>query len=298
MNTISLELPQVDIPSITSSALLVTWSTSIPTLRKRDKKATRDIEQQNGAESGVINATKALLGNCEEFKAVTDFANNARNRHYAMTHTWIHNGPRLVSTLDYINKHMPIMSDLKQEIERLWAEFIAVYDWAIMQEQARMGSLWEAELYPSAERLQRNFAVRLEYMPVAPNFITELFDDANASLNEQYQKQFMDKITGVADSMHQQLHKTLTTLARQLDVDENGKGNRLYDTVFDRALELTDMLGTCNLTGSTQMEAMRQKLEQTFRGLNLSKIKNSPTAREDTKASLEQVIASLPSLDM
>jgi hypothetical protein len=94
------------------------------------------------------------------------------------------------------------------------------------------------------------------------------------------------------------LHDNLVTLVRQLDVNEEGKGNRLYDTVFDRAIELVSMLGTCNVTKDSQMEAMRRKLEDAFYGLNLDQIKNSPSLREDTRSKLTAAIAALPSLDM
>jgi hypothetical protein len=95
----------------------------------------------------------------------------------------------------------------------------------------------------------------------------------------------------------------LTTLARQLDVNEEGKGNRLYDSVFDRAIELAEMLRTCNITHDSQMEAMRQRLEQAFhisgnRTLNLDQIKNSPSLREETRNKITAAIAALPSLDM
>ena len=79
----------------------------------------------------------------------------------------------------------------------------------------------------------------------------------------------------MSDLWHK-LHDNLVTLVRQLDVNEEGKGNRLYDTVFDRAIELVSMLGTCNVTKDSQMEAMRRKLEDAFYGLNLDQIKNSP----------------------
>ncbi len=83
------------------------------------------------------------------------------------------------------------------------------------------------------------------------------------------------------DDVWTRLHTNLTRLVRQLDVDEEGKGNRLYDTVFDQALSLTEMLGTCNVTGDTQMEAMKRQLEQALHQsdgapLTVDKIKKSP----------------------
>ena len=59
----------------------------------------------------------------------------------------------------------------------------------------------------------------------------------------------------------------------------------------------------CNVTGDSQMEAMKRQLEQAFhvsgeRSLNLDQIKNSPTLREETRAKVTAAIAALPSLDM
>ncbi len=82
------------------------------------------------------------------------------------------------------------------------------------------------------------------------------------------------------------------------EVDEEGKGNRLYQTVFDRAIELTNMLGTCNVTGDSQMEAMRRQLDEALHGTNLEQLKNNRTFREETRTKLTAAIAALPSLDM
>jgi predicted GNAT superfamily acetyltransferase len=123
------------------------------------------------------------------------------------------------------------------------------------------------------------------------------------TLQTQYETHYTQAIKTAMNDIWHKLHDNLTTLVRQLDVNEEGKGNRLYDSVFDRAIELTEMLGTCNVTGDSQMEAMKRQLEQAFhvsgeRSLNLDQIKRSPRLREETRNKVTAAIAALPSLDM
>jgi hypothetical protein len=90
----------------------------------------------------------------------------------------------------------------------------------------------------------------------------------------------------------------LNTLVRQLDYDADGKRNRVYDTVFDRAHELVEMLSTCNVTGDSQMEAMRQRLESTLRGVTPEGLRDDEFLRAETKSKVDDILKSLPTLDI
>jgi hypothetical protein len=135
-------------------------------------------------------------------------------------------------------------------------------------------------------------------LPDAGDFRIDIGNEGMVQIQTQYETHYASAIKTAMNDIWHKLHDNLKTLVRQLDVNEEGKGNRLYDSVFDRALELVDMLGTCNVTGDSQMEAMRLKLDTAFRGLNLEQIKNSPSLRADTQQTLTAAIAALPSLDI
>jgi len=61
MNAITEALPTVHAPTISSSALRVGLSISVPTMRKMDKKATRDVIAHNRAQTGSANVSKKLI---------------------------------------------------------------------------------------------------------------------------------------------------------------------------------------------------------------------------------------------
>jgi len=220
-----------------------------------------------------------------------------------MTMPWSDNGSRLLTTAQYFRYH-EVMTDLQQEFYRLVEQFLQVYEWKIMEAQAKLGALFNRDEYPTRAGLESKFAFRMAYIPLpdSGDFRIDIGNEGMVQIQAQYEAQYAAQIKGAMNDVWKRLHDNLTTLVRQLDVDEKGKGNRLFDTVFDGALALTDMLRTCNVTGDSQMEAMRLKLEQAFttnnQPVNLHQIKNSPTLRANTQEKLTAAIAALPSLDM
>ena len=286
-------------PSISSAAMIVDFNASVWTARKKDNKASEDVNNMNAADKGVANVTKNLLGDCDELRAVQKFAANVRNIHYSMTMPWSDNGSRLLTTQQYF-KYNEVMTDLQQEFYRLVGELLDVYEWRVIKAQDKLGTMFNRDEYPTRDSLQDKFGFRVSYVPLpdAGDFRIDIGNEAMTQIKSQYESHYTQAIQTAMNDIWHKLHDNLTTLVRQLDVNEEGKGNRLYDSVFDRAIELTEMLGTCNVTGDSQMEAMRRQLEQALHGLNLDQIKRSPTLREDTRTKLTAAIAALPSLDM
>ena len=286
-------------PSISSAAMIVDFNASVWTARKKDNKASEDVNNMNAADKGVANVTKNLLGECDELRAIQKFAANVRNIHYSMTMPWSDNGSRLLTTQQYF-KYNEVMTDLQQEFYRLVGELLDVYEWRVIKAQDKLGTMFNRDEYPTRDSLQDKFGFRVSYVPLpdAGDFRIDIGNEAMTQIKSQYESHYTQAIKTAMNDIWHKLHDNLTTLVRQLDVNEEGKGNRLYDSVFDRAIELTEMLGTCNVTGDSQMGAMRRQLEQALHGLNLDQIKRSPTLREDTRTKLTAAIAALPSLDM
>ena len=292
--------PSVDTaPSISSSAMIVDFNASVYTARKKDHKASEEVNYANSADKGIANVSKNLLGNCAELQAIQKFVGNLRNLHYSMTLPWSDNGSRLITTAAFF-KYNDDMTRLIDEGWDLVRAFGDVYEWKIMDAQATNGSLWNRDEYLTKDAVMQKFSFRLNYTPLpeAGDFRIDIGNEAMTQIKSKYTAHYTTQIEGAMNDLWHRLHDNLTTLARQLDVNDEGKGNRLYDSVFEQALNLTEMLGTCNVTQDTQMEAMRRRLEDVLHGTNLEQIKNSPTFREETRTKLTAAIAALPSLDM
>jgi len=170
MNNIALNLataPKVSVPSISSSAMLVELAISVWTGKKKDKRASQAVEFQNGAEDGVFSGYKKLLGNCAELKAIQDFTANVRTGiHYDMTMPWSNSGLRLLPTAKYFD-YTKTMTALEAEWWKLVETFLAAYEWEAAQAQAKLGSLFARDEYPTIEALRAEVPVQHQLYPDA-----------------------------------------------------------------------------------------------------------------------------------
>lgn len=294
----NMSAPEVNAPSIASSAMLVEFSVSTWTARKKDRKATQDVADRNNlASKELTNVTKKLI-DCEELSAVVKFGANARNIHYSMTMPWSDMGQRIVTTQQYFKYH-EVMTELQQEFDRLTEAFLEVYDYEVTEMQLKLGDMWNRDEYPTADTIRDRFRMRISYMPLpdAGDWRIDIQNEAQQQLTQQYADYYTAQINNAMNDLWHKLYENLTTLVRQLDYDADGKRNRVYDSVFDRAHELVEMLSTCNVTGDSQMEAMRQRLDTALYGLTADAVKRDDTLRDSAREKVKDAIANLPSLD-
>jgi len=294
----NMSAPAVNAPSIASSAMLVEFSVSTWTARKKDSKATNDVAERNNlASNELTNVTKKLI-DCEELSSLIKFGSNARNIHYSMTMPWSDMGQRIVTTQQYFKYH-EVMTELQQEFDRLAQAFLEVYDYEVTEMQLKLGDMWNRDEYPTADAIRDRFRMRISYMPLpdAGDWRIDIQNEAQQQLTQQYEQYYNNQIKSAMNDLWHKLHDNLTTLVRQLDYDADGKRNRVYDTVFDRAHELVEMLSTCNVTGDSQMEAMRQRLDTALYGLTADAVKRDDTLRDTAREKVKDAIANLPSLD-
>jgi len=299
--TVDLTPPTMSaLPSIASSSMLVELSISVWTGRKQDKRASEEVVAANRADKGVARVTKSLLGACDELDALQKFAANVRNSHYNSTLPWSDMGPRLLPTAKYFAYHKQFTA-LQDEFHRMVDAFINAYDLEVAQAQAKLGDLFDAREYPNAEELRAKFAFRLNYIPLpdAGDWRLDIGNEALASLRSQYETHYKAQLESAMKDIWTRLHDVLAMLSRQLsDKTEDGKTPKIFASVFDRALEVLDLMETCNVTNDPNMQLMQRKLQQAFRGVTVEAVKDDAHLRRQTKKSIDEAIKALPSLDM
>lgn len=286
------------VPSIASSSMLVELGIGVWSGRKLDKRASEEVTTAKQADKGVARVTKSLLGNCDELDALVKFGANVRSIHYNSTLPWSDMGPRLLPTTRYFAYHKN-MSALQAEFYRMVDAFIAAYDLEVAAAQAKLGDLFDVSEYPNADELRQKFAMKFNYIPLpdAGDWRLDIANDALSSLKEQYQTHYANQLTGAMNDIWKRLYETLSTLSRQLsDQTEEGKTPKIYTSVFDRALEVIDLMETCNITGDVTMQTMQRRLAQAFKGVTVDGIKDDAYLRRDTKQAIDAAIKALPSL--
>lgn len=289
-----------EVPTISSSSMLVELTISVWTAKRLDKRASEEVATANRADKNVARVTKNLLADVAELEALQKFAGNLRNMHYNATLPWSDMGPRLLVTSKFF-KYQADFTALQAEFERMVDTFINAYDLEVAQQQAKMGDLFDVSAYPNKDDLRSKFKFKINYMPLpaAGDWRLDINAEAQRQLREQYEDSYKAQLQGAMRDIWQRLFDTLSVLSRQLaDQTEDGKTPKIYASVFDRALEVIDLMESCNMTGDPSMQLMQRKLALTFRGVTVDAVKDDNHLRRETKKSIDEVIRSLPSLDM
>ena len=290
---------EVSAPSIGSSAMLVDFSASVWTGRKKDKKASDDVTEANFAASGMASVHKKLLGDCQELEAIQKFVANGRNRHSAMTMPWSDTGLRLLPTAQYFKYHQA-MTEMINEYWRLVAVFKAVYEQAKQNAQQTLGDLFDPDEYPSLEVLTSKFGIRLSYIPLpdSGDFRIDIGNEATEQVKSQYQDYYSTMLNNAMNDVWTRLHKALANMSERLDYSDNDKKKVFRDSLVGNLLDIVELLNVCNVNGDGQMNAARMRLEDLFRGVNADALREDEHLRSETKRTVDEVIKSLPSIGL
>jgi hypothetical protein len=290
--------PASSVPSIASSAMLVELSVSHWTGQKKDRRASEDITAQSHADKGVANVRKKLLGNCAELEAVQKFVANSRNLHYSMTMPWSDTGMRLLPTAQYFKYHEQ-MTAIQNEFERLVDEFLQSYADEVVDAQLKLGSLFNPDDYPTTDALRCKFAFRLSYIPLpdAGDFRIDVGTDATEQLKTHYQSYYSNQLKSAMNDVWTRTYDALKHVSERLDYTDDNK-KRYHNSLIPNLLDMVELLHVCNVTGDSQMASLASKLDDALRGVTTEAVKEDAFLRAQTKRAVDNVLKSLPSLDI
>jgi hypothetical protein len=301
MNSPTINAPSVNAPTIASSAVFIDLSISSWTGRKLDKRASSNVTDQANAARGVANVSKKLLGDCAELDAVSKFAANARNIHYGMTMPWSDLGLRICPLPTYMNKYESTMGTLQTEFAKLVTTFLDAYDWEISQAQLKLGSLFNADEYPTRDSLESKFKFRFTAMPMADagDWRLDIGNEAQTVMKSQYETFYNEQLSKAMGDVWKRAHDALTKMSDRLDYADHDTKKIFRDSLVDNVTDIVEMMGACNLTNDPVMAEAERKLSVALRGVTPDALREDAYLRAETRRQVEEVkrvIDNLPSM--
>ena len=295
----SSEPLHTDAPTLASSAMLVELNISSWEGRKKDKKASTKVTQDAQAKKGLANVTKQLLGDCDELSALRTHVTATRSMHSNMTMPWSNSGLRLLPTAQYF-KYTEAMSQMQNEFEALKTKFLNSYNDTVVDVQLELGTLFLREDYPTVESLNSKFAFRINYMPLPDvgDFRVDVSNDALQEMRKEYSDFYNKQFNVAMNDVWTRLHKALTNMSERLDYSGKEDKKVFRDTLVPNVTDMIELLRVCNVTQSIQMSDMANKLEEAMSGVSAVVLRDDNTFRVRTKAKVDDIIKTLPSLDI
>lgn len=288
---------EIKAPNLSSASMLVDFSASVYTARKKDTSASEELEMIKKADPNVANVHKKLLGNCPELVAIQKFVGNTRNAHSSMTLPWSDMGMRLLPTSTFF-KYKQYMTKAEQEFHTLVEKFFDIYEDAVVNAQTLLGDLYNPANYPPLDVLRHKFGWRLSFVPLptSGDFRVEMEQEQAKSLAEEYDKHYSAMFGKAIDSMMGDLMKYLARLSDRLDYKSQEDKKVFHDTVTSNITDMLENLLVPLADKDKRLHTLTRQLMDTFEGISADALREDGALRQNTKQSVDDVISSIKSL--
>tara|TARA_R110000822_G_scaffold64119_1_gene157601 strand:+ start:143 stop:1081 length:939 start_codon:yes stop_codon:yes gene_type:complete len=295
------------VPTLASSAMLVNLTIGNWTASKKDKNASRGLAAANGIQQKDLARAYKSLVDSAKLGFINSLIVRIHDINRNMTLDWAAK-LRLLTTANYAN-HVKTITKLEQEYWAAVDDFIDTdYQWQASEMQLKLGAMYDAADYPSAEALRRKFYFRVEYFPVPStgDFRVDLEQEAQDVLRRHYEKVYGDAIKSAMAGLWERMRIAVKGMAVQLDTQHErdpvtgkikAKRGRIYDSRVTSMNDIIDMMDTCNVAGDPDMTQAANQLRAAFDGITTKEDIQSDTVRAETKKKMDAVIKSLPGLD-
>jgi len=296
------EIERITGATVQSSAAKVSFTCGMWTAAVTDKRATQQVEHANN-KSNVGKFKKELLVDFKPVETLNYLGGLGRNTHYGLTHPFGKSGDYIVPTLDlpkYVKEISGIVQrfvDAKESITK------DSYDEALIDEQLRLGPLYNADDYPTCGGLKDKYHMSFSVDPIPDSFVTNLEASQAKEINDYYQQQHAERMEKFSNAVFAESLKHIKKLRDSLDYSgESKKSNPDYkvfkESTYAHVKDTIRVLERFNFGGDARMQAAHKILRDAFVGKSVEMLKHSEGLREEAKKSLDDAIAALPSLDI
>jgi hypothetical protein len=279
--------------SISSSAVLAELNISIWTANKLDKGATDSVLASNSASSGSAQVRKNLMAGSNKRKKIADYGARARLYHNQTTLPWSDKGSRLLPTSLFM-EYKQNMNTIERNMNAMIQDFFDSYDDLVLDAKLHLGSLFNANDYPSIDSLKDKFGFKLVFSPLpeSNDFRLDIPQMDMQELASKYESAFNDRLNDAMRENWDKLHKTLTHLSEKLTENEEDTESkkRYHDSLITNATELCGLLTHLNITKDPKLEEARRSLELTMLGVDIEDIKEHADVRQDVKSKVDEIL--------
>lgn len=277
--------------TLSSSAMLLDLNISTYTGRKQDKATAAEVNAAKNTKSKTAASVyKSLFTEDADLEAITSYAGKVRSWLYSVTLPWSDAGTRLVPTKAFFDISHELAQH-EQEFNRLVSVFIQNYSVKISAQAFKLGALFDPKEYPSVDDVARKFALRYNFTPVPEvgDFRVDIPAEAVALLKQDFEQTTKLRLQEAMNEPWERLYEEVTHIRNKMTDKEDGKPNKLYESMLENALSLCRTLDSLNIMGDPDLEAARRALELSLTDVDIKTLRQSPEVRASLKSQMEEL---------
>jgi hypothetical protein len=185
------------------------------------------------------------------------------------------------------------MNTIERTMNAMIDDFLLSYDDLVLDAKLHLGSLFNANDYPSIDELRDKFGFKLVFSPLpeSNDFRLDIPQQDMQELSSKYESAFNDRLNDAMQENWSKLHKTLTHMSEKLtETEDENSVKRYHDSLVTNATELCGLLTHLNITKDPKLEEARRSLELTMLGVGIEDIKDSPVVRSNVKNKVDEIL--------
>lgn len=252
-----------------------------------DKEASRTLTESAGAREDAARVNKHLVDKAALAPIVT--AGGALRTHfYSRTLPWKDNGDRILTRKLYtrfIEEHEALVAKFRDEVSK----FIdIVYPIEVQRAEFRMGTLFRADDYPSAERLRRRFHATLDIDAVTTS------GDFRVDLDQDT----LDRVrTEIDTAAEQRVKSAMQDVWGRLITAVSHAQSRLAnpDNVFKSSTieNVADIIKTApglSLVDDPNLDKVCKELDEIFGSTNVKELRKDNSVRANVAREADEIL--------
>ena len=303
--------------SIASAAMLGSINISVWEARKQDKKTAEEVTASKGARSKrAATVQKHLFSECPALESIKTLRGEVRTWFNTVTLPWDDNGRRIITTAQYLNVTAQA-AKYQQRFEDLVRVFVGTYSTEISKQAFEMGALFDRAEYPPEDEVAAKFRFSfcVEPVPTSGDFRVDIGAAAAADLRDQYDKAMNERLNGAMADAWRRVKEQVEWVRERMDAvlaydpdaveeienrDDYGtlvsidikkkRRPKLYDSMLEQGLSLTDLLKDLNVTNDPRLEEARQQLESALSRIDMDSLRESAELQSSTKAAMDEIL--------
>jgi hypothetical protein len=282
--------------TISSSAVLVKVSISKWGAKKKDREATRKINDDNGVRNNAGEATKVLMKDNPKMRIVNAIDTRIRNMTNDMSNPWDDDGQRVLP-ISRFPEHKTATDTLVKEYWDAVEDFITDYENAISADAFALQGMFNRADYPTSGQIRSKFGVTITYSPIPESGHFALAAESRlvGEITEHFTASSHRALVNGVNSLWMRMYEGLRyMIEKKLTPEFNANGkekDKRFHESFMRDLEqLVDLLKTCNLTNDPKITEAARDLERLVLGIDVNDLKKHKDARDDLREKAQAVL--------
>jgi hypothetical protein len=275
---------------ITHKAMLAAVHISIWTATKHDRKVSRDVANQHGAQERAGRYNKQLLMGASRLEDLRTLAGQIRQHFYKVTLPWSDEGLRLLPS-HFLFELTARMREFKVDFSAGVEQFLEVYPSYIREAHAELGSLFREEDYPSVDKLREKFSVNLEILPISTgdDFRVTMSAEEQARIAREIDANVRQRLDKGTDDLWKRLRDVVSHMVDRL----NEPDSRFHATLITNIHDLVSLLPQLNVNQDLDLERFATQIQERLCNYTAQELKKDDLLRTSTAVAGAGIVAKM-----